>query len=51
MPPRPGIWSDEQAEGWKQVTNAVHEAGGKMVLQLWHVGRISHPLFLDGARR
>src|ERR1700758_4210502 len=45
----PGIWSDEQTEGWKKVTRAVHQAGGRMVLQLWHVGRISHPLFLDGA--
>src|ERR1700733_5665250 len=45
----PGIWSDEQTEGWKTVTQAVHDAGGRMVLQLWHVGRISDPLFLDGA--
>jgi len=45
----PGIWSDEQIEGWKKVSRAVHQAGGRMVLQLWHVGRISHPLFLDGA--
>jgi 2,4-dienoyl-CoA reductase-like NADH-dependent reductase (Old Yellow Enzyme family) len=45
----PGIWSEEQTEGWKKVTQAVHEAGGRMVLQLWHVGRVSHPLFLDGA--
>ncbi len=45
----PGIWSDEQTEGWKHVTKAVHGAGGRMVLQLWHVGRISDPLFLDGA--
>jgi 2,4-dienoyl-CoA reductase-like NADH-dependent reductase (Old Yellow Enzyme family) len=45
----PGIWSEAQVEGWKQVTRAVHEAGGRMFLQLWHVGRISHPLFLDGA--
>ena len=44
----PGIWSDEQVEGWKLVTDAVHAAGGKIVLQLWHVGRISSPLFLDG---
>src|SRR5665213_2734392 len=44
----PGIWSDEQTEGWKQVTQAVHRAGGRMVLQLWHVGRISDPLFLNG---
>ncbi|HEX4178277.1 MAG TPA: alkene reductase, partial [Rhizomicrobium sp.] len=45
----PGIWSDEQTEGWKTVTRAVHDAGGRMVLQLWHVGRISAPLFLNGA--
>jgi 2,4-dienoyl-CoA reductase-like NADH-dependent reductase (Old Yellow Enzyme family) len=45
----PGIWSDEQTEGWKAVTKAVHAAGGRMVLQLWHVGRISAPLFLNGA--
>src|ERR1700733_3028580 len=45
----PGIWSDEQTEGWKHVTKAVHDAGGRMVLQLWHVGRISDPIFLDGA--
>ncbi|KVN48228.1 alkene reductase [Burkholderia ubonensis] len=45
----PGIWSDEQVEGWKRVTRAVHDAGGRIVLQLWHVGRISDPIFLDGA--
>jgi 2,4-dienoyl-CoA reductase-like NADH-dependent reductase (Old Yellow Enzyme family) len=44
----PGIWSKEQVEGWKHVTKAVHDAGGRMFLQLWHVGRVSHPLFLDG---
>src|SRR5450432_3496332 len=44
----PGIWSDEQVEGWRTVTNAVHGAGGRMLLQLWHVGCVSHPLFLDG---
>ncbi|RBL66383.1 alkene reductase, partial [Pseudomonas sp. MWU13-2625] len=44
----PGIWSDEQVEGWKQVTQAVHAAGGRIVLQLWHVGRISDPMFLNG---
>jgi 2,4-dienoyl-CoA reductase-like NADH-dependent reductase (Old Yellow Enzyme family) len=44
----PGIWSDEQIEGWKLVTKAVHEAGGKIFLQLWHVGRVSDPIFLDG---
>jgi 2,4-dienoyl-CoA reductase-like NADH-dependent reductase (Old Yellow Enzyme family) len=46
----PGIWSDEQTQGWKTVTKAVHDAGGRMVLQLWHVGRISAPLFLNGAQ-
>ena len=45
----PGIWSDEQVIGWKLVTEAVHEAGGRIFLQLWHVGRISDPMFLDGA--
>jgi len=44
----PGIWSDEQVAGWKQVTDAVHAAGGRIFLQLWHVGRVSDPLFLDG---
>lgn len=41
-PGTPGIHSPEQREGWKLVTGAVHKAGGKMVAQLWHVGRISH---------
>jgi 2,4-dienoyl-CoA reductase-like NADH-dependent reductase (Old Yellow Enzyme family) len=45
----PGIWSEEQVAGWKQVTDAVHAAGGRIFLQLWHVGRISDPVFLDGA--
>ena len=44
----PGIWSDEQVAGWKQVTGAVHKAGGHIFLQLWHVGRISDPDFLNG---
>lgn len=44
----PGIWSDEQTEGWKKITKAVHDKGGRIFLQLWHVGRISHPLFLNG---
>ena len=44
----PGIWSPEQVEGWKLITRAVHEAGGIILLQLWHVGRISDPMFLDG---
>ncbi|TAL96738.1 MAG: alkene reductase [Paraburkholderia sp.] len=44
----PGIWSQEQVEGWKLVTEAVHQAGGKIFLQLWHVGRVSDPVFLNG---
>ena len=38
----PGLYGSEQLDGWKQVTRAVHEAGGKIVVQLWHVGRVSH---------
>ncbi|BBP85209.1 alkene reductase [Pseudomonas sp. Pc102] len=44
----PGIHSAEQVEGWKKVTRAVHDEGGRIVLQLWHVGRISHPLLQPG---
>lgn len=44
----PGIWSDEQVEGWKKITQAVHQKGGVIFLQLWHVGRISHAMFLNG---
>jgi N-ethylmaleimide reductase len=38
----PGIWSNEQIAAWKRVTDSVHAAGGKIVMQLWHVGRVSH---------
>ncbi len=44
----PGVWSAEQVEGWKLTTRAVHQAGGRIFLQLWHVGRVSHPVFLNG---
>jgi len=47
-PNTPGIHSDEQVEGWKRVTAAVHEQGGRIFLQLWHVGRISHPSLQPG---
>ena len=47
-PTTPGIHSDAQVAGWKKVTDAVHAAGGRMVLQLWHVGRVSHPVFQPG---
>lgn len=46
----PGIWSKEQVEGWKNVTTAIHQADGRIFLQLWHVGRISDPSFLNGAQ-
>jgi 2,4-dienoyl-CoA reductase-like NADH-dependent reductase (Old Yellow Enzyme family) len=42
-PHAPGIWSDEQVTGWKQVTDAVHERGSHIFAQLWHVGRVAHP--------
>jgi 2,4-dienoyl-CoA reductase-like NADH-dependent reductase (Old Yellow Enzyme family) len=45
----PGIWSPDQVEGWRQVTSGVHGVGGRIYMQLWHVGRISHPMFLNGA--
>lgn len=45
----PGIWSEEQVEGWKKTTKAVHDKGGRIFMQLWHVGRISDPMFLNGA--
>jgi len=48
-PDTPGIWSEEQVAGWKKITDAVHAAGGTFLLQLWHVGRISDPYYLDGA--
>jgi 2,4-dienoyl-CoA reductase-like NADH-dependent reductase (Old Yellow Enzyme family) len=48
-PDTPGIWNDDQIAGWRTITDAVHAAGGRMMLQLWHVGRISDPVYLDGA--
>jgi N-ethylmaleimide reductase len=44
----PGIYSSEQVAGWRLVTDAVHSAGGRIFLQLWHVGRMSHPDFHNG---
>jgi N-ethylmaleimide reductase len=46
----PGIWSPEQVEGWKRVTDAVRAAGGRMICQLWHMGRVVHPS-LPGRRQ
>ncbi len=48
-PHGPGIWNDAQVEAWKPVTAAVHEAGGQIILQLWHMGRLVHPDFFNGA--
>jgi len=47
-PNSPGIYTDEQVAGWMRVTEAVHRAGGRIFLQLWHMGRISHPSFQPG---
>lgn len=44
----PGIYSPKQVEGWKQITQAVHEKGGRIFLQLWHSGRVAHPSLLNG---
>ena len=49
-PYAPGIWSAEQVEAWKPVTEAVHRAGGRIFVQLWHMGRLVHPSFLGGAQ-
>lgn len=44
----PGLWSQEQAQAWNKIIEAVHAQGSKIVAQLWHVGRISHPELLEG---
>ncbi len=44
----PGVWTEAQVEAWKPVTAAVHDAGGRIILQLWHMGRMVHPDFLGG---
>jgi N-ethylmaleimide reductase len=49
-PSAPGIWSDEQVTAWKPIVRAVHAAGGRIVSQLWHMGRLVHPDFLGGHR-
>lgn len=47
-PQVPGLWSDEQAAEWKPITDAVHKAGGLIFAQIWHVGRMSDPVYLNG---
>jgi hypothetical protein len=48
-PSTPGVWSREQIDGWRRITRDVHAAGGRILLQLWHVGRVSDPSYHDGA--
>ena len=48
-PYAPGIWTSAQVEAWKPITAAVHEAGGRIALQMWHMGRVVHPSFVGGA--
>ncbi|WP_417459027.1 alkene reductase [Kordiimonas sp.] len=45
-----GIWNGEQIDGWRKVTDAVHDKGGRIVAQLWHMGRVVHPHYVQGAR-
>ena len=47
-PNTPGLFTNEQVQGWRKVTDAVHAKGGKIFAQLWHVGRVAHPHFFDG---
>ncbi|RYU65744.1 alkene reductase [Aliivibrio finisterrensis] len=47
-PNTPGLYNEAQIEGWKKVTDKVHQNGGKIFAQLWHCGRVSHPYYLDG---
>ena len=47
-PDTPGIWSEDQVRGWLNITRAVHANGGRIFLQLWHVGRVSDPVYLNG---
>ena len=47
-PYAPGLWNQAQVEAWRPVTDAVHEAGGRIMAQLWHMGRLVHPSFLGG---
>jgi 2,4-dienoyl-CoA reductase-like NADH-dependent reductase (Old Yellow Enzyme family) len=49
-PNAPGLWSEEQVSGWRPIVSAVHEAGGRIFAQLWHMGRLVHPDYLGGAQ-
>ncbi len=48
-PDTPGVWSRPQVEGWRTIVDRVHDSGGRIALQLWHVGRMSDPVYLEGA--
>src|SRR5712671_6346185 len=47
-PSAPGLWSGEQVRAWRPIVDAVHEGGGRIIAQLWHMGRTVHPSFLQG---
>ncbi|TWT87193.1 N-ethylmaleimide reductase [Pseudobythopirellula maris] len=47
-PGAPALYNDQQVDGWRRITDAVHQAGGRIFLQLWHMGRVSHPDFQAG---
>jgi 2,4-dienoyl-CoA reductase-like NADH-dependent reductase (Old Yellow Enzyme family) len=47
-PATPGIWSEEQVAGWRDIVDAVHDEGGRILMQLWHVGRVSDPVYHEG---
>ena len=47
-PDTPGLWNSQQVQGWRMVTEAIHQRGGRIVLQLWHAGRVSDPEYLSG---
>ena len=49
-PNAPGLWNEKQVEGWKLVTDAVHQAGGRIVAQLWHMGGSSIPIWAEFSR-
>jgi N-ethylmaleimide reductase len=49
-PNAPGLWSEEQSSAWTPIVAAVHDAGGRIIAQLWHMGRLVHPDYLGGAR-
>jgi len=46
-----GLWRADQIAGWRQITDVVHAAGGRIIAQLWHMGRMVHPSFCTGEQR